>query len=93
MSDKKVFTNQAIIFAWQFQTGTNKNQPDFVTVQQALGGPRAIARPPATEKNPHPVPLYLHAMDWLVALEGGIYICLNDMAAHYLLVDPNDKTI
>jgi len=87
---KKQLSNHEVTYAWQFQTHTNKGQPDFVTVQQAMGGPRAIARPPATEKHPHPIPLYMHAMDWLVCLEGGIYICLNDMAAHYLLVDEED---
>jgi len=71
--------------AWQFLPHTNKGQPDFVQVQQALGGVRAIVRPPAQEGGVQNVMLHLAPGDWLIGLQDGSYFQLNAHAAASLL--------
>ena len=83
-------SGQKIKSAWQFTPHNNAGQPDYVHVQTALGGPRAIMRPPA--RNPsvpdmQPVILYLGPTDWVLELENGAFIQMNAHAAQFLLSD------
>jgi hypothetical protein len=69
---------------WQFQPShTNALQPDFIKVQQALNGVRAIARPPATKAGVN-VMLILAPGDWLIGLSNGLYTKINEHAAYTL---------
>ena len=67
--------------AWQFDARNNKGQPSFVTIQTALGGPRAVVRPPHVST---PM-LYLAPMDWLLEFDDGRFTSITDHAARCLL--------
>jgi len=74
--------------AWQFNPQDNKGQPDYVHVQTALGGPRAIVRPPMVKPSTPdvvPVILYLGPTDWVIELENGAMLQINAHAAQFLL--------
>ena len=74
--------------AWQFNPQDNTGQPDYVHVQTALGGPRAVVRPPVVKPSvPDVVPVILHLAptDWLIELENGAMFQMNAHAAMYLL--------
>lgn len=80
--------------AWQFTPHDNQGQPDFVHVQTALGGPRAIVRPPVPNPSVpgmQPVILHLAPTDWVIGLGGGVYIQMNAHAAQFIL--HNDDTV
>lgn len=79
--------DQKVLSAWQFDVRTNKGQPEFVNVSSAMGGPRAIAKPPANKLDNYPPTFYLTPQDWLVQLENGVYIQMSDHTKHYLLDD------
>lgn len=80
--------------AWQFNPQDNKGQPDYVHVQTALGGPRAIVRPPVPSPSVpgmQPVILHLGPTDWVIGLGGGVYIQMNAHTAMFLLDESEDE--
>ena len=100
------FKDLEVTFAWQFEPHNNKGQPDFVQVSQALGGPRAIVRPPmnpdaaqadvhdrAPNSTPMNVILHLAPGDWCIGFGNGTFTQLNAHAAATMFVLPHPDEV
>lgn len=77
-------TSSRIKTLWEFNPTTSEGQPDFVQASTALGGVRAIARPPG-----HPI-FYVLPGEVLIELENGKWTKLDGHAAATLLVETTE---